>query len=175
MHSIKKLSLVFILQIFLGSFLLQSQVIGDQYNVYFFLLEDCKITQSYIPEIKQLYNHYQNDSINMLAIYSAPSSNNVDIQSFHEKYKIPLKWKLDSLQSLAKLYNITVMPEVMVVNTTTNTLVYQGRIDDRWAAIGKRKNKAEINDLQNCLDHIILGKTPEFYKTQAVGCYLTKL
>ena len=26
----------------------------NQYHVYFFLLEDCKITQAYVPEIKKL-------------------------------------------------------------------------------------------------------------------------
>jgi len=175
MHSSKKLSIIFILQIFFCSFLLRSQGIGNQYKVYFFLLEECKITQSYIPEIKQLVSQFQNDSIQMMAIYPAPSSVGLEIQLFHKKYKIPLEWKLDSTQTFAKLYNITVMPEVIVVNTSTNTLIYQGRIDDRWAAIGKRKSIAGIKDLQNCLSQLILGKIPEFSKTQAVGCYLTKL
>ncbi|MBK9272073.1 MAG: hypothetical protein IPM48_10800 [Saprospiraceae bacterium] len=154
-----------------------SEISGQNptFKVYFFMLEECKITQSYTPEIIRLWSKYQNDSIQMEAIYPAPSSSYSEINQFHKKYQIPLPWKMDSLQSLAKFYHIKVMPEVIIFHQPTKTVLYQGRIDDRWAAIGKRKSRASNRELNDCLENISKGKQFQPFQTEAVGCFLTKL
>lgn len=72
-------------------------------------------------------------------------------------------------------FDITVMPEVVVYAEKTDKIIYQGRIDNLFAAIGKRRSKATEHDLRDCLLKIQKAETILPRKTEAFGCYLTRL
>jgi hypothetical protein len=147
----------------------------NHYQVYFFLLEDCKITQAYIPEINTLQAEFESDSIEFKAFFPNPSSNEQLMAAFYKEYQPGLPCVLDENQAMAKKFNILVMPEVVIYQDNKSRLLYQGRIDNLFAAPGKRRAKATKHELRDCLNKIQKALAIQYLKTDAVGCYLTPL
>ncbi len=148
---------------------------SPQYCVYLFLLEECKITQAYVPEIRSLNEQYRNDSIEWLALFPNPSSSVASVQNFLKKYGLALPWAMDADQKYADQFNIAVMPEVIVWDNHKRRVLYKGRINNLFAHIGKRRNRATEHDLRDVLDAIVRGQQVVIRETQAVGCLLTRL
>lgn len=147
----------------------------NHYQVYFFLLEDCKITQAYIPEIRKLHAEFESDSIEFKAFFPSPSSDQNLVKTFFDEYQPGITCVLDDNQVMAKKFDITVMPEVVVYQDHINKIVYQGRIDNWFAGLGKRRAKATKHELRDCLNKIQKAQAIQYLKTEAVGCYLTRL
>ena len=55
---------------------------------------------------------------------------------------------LDSTQKLVKATGATITPEAAVIGPAGQVL-YRGRIDNVWAALGKRRPAATDHDLRN--------------------------
>ncbi len=144
----------------------------NQYEVKFFLLEDCKISQAYTPEIRQLVKSYASDSIHFEAFFPHPSSTQASVDEFMHDYALPITYQLDKKQSEAKKYGIRIMPEVVVYEQLTKRLLYRGRIDNLFAGLGKRRSVATERELHDCLLAIRSGKNPFIPFTDAIGCFL---
>ena len=63
----------------------------------------------------------------------------------------------------------TVTPEAVVLDAGGKT-VYQGRIDDRYAQLGKKRPEPKVLDLEAALAEFVSGKPVTVAKTNAVGC-----
>ncbi len=145
----------------------------DSITVNFFLLEDCKICQYYAPTIQQLYDDYDNEHITFIGYFPNRYSSEKDIATFKEKYKIPFKLKKEFFQTRTQKYNVTVTPEVVVYNETTDKIIYQGRIDNSYAKLGKRRRVVTEHELSVVLDNINKGSELVKSKTKAIGCLIT--
>lgn len=145
----------------------------SQYKVYFFLLEDCKISQAYISEIKRIEKEFANDSIHFIALFPNATSTEQSVETFNKKYKLPMPCKQDLQRMVADRYQISVLPEVLVINETQHQKLYQGRIDNLFVAIGKRRKKASEFDLKEVLKGIVNGQQLPYRKTAAIGCFLS--
>ena len=64
---------------------------------------------------------------------------------------------LDPQHRLVKLAKATVTPEAVVFGKNGEVL-YRGRIDDQYAALGKKRAAATRHDLFDALDAITAGK-----------------
>ncbi|MBK9995260.1 MAG: hypothetical protein IPP01_15070 [Saprospiraceae bacterium] len=149
------------------------QVKSDKFIVYLFLLEDCKICQSYVKTLNQLQEKYECDSIVFRSFFSSPSSSMEGILKFKEKYHLEIPTFFDSLQLTAKNFGIHVMPECLVYNIAKQQIMYQGRIDNWFAAIGKRRAKPTEFNLLDALESIRQGKEISLKRTNPIGCLLT--
>jgi hypothetical protein len=54
----------------------------------------------------------------------------------------------------------------------TGELLYRGRIDDGYAALGKKRAVVTEHDLRDALDAIAAGKPVKKAKTKAIGCLI---
>ncbi|MBK9107781.1 MAG: redoxin domain-containing protein [Saprospiraceae bacterium] len=148
---------------------------GDpEVQVYFFLLEDCKITKSYIPEIRKIADDYRGTSIDFKAVFSNPSSIPDSVYLFLDSYQLPMDVFFDEDQKLANEFQIRVMPEVVVVHRKLHKIIYQGRIDNLFASLGKKRARATTHELRDCLAALKQGIIPLPKKTEAIGCFLEK-
>lgn len=147
----------------------------SQYKVYFFLLEECKITQAYVKEINRLKKEYECDSIEFKAFFPSPSSEIDLVEKFMKEYQLDLKYEMDVLQMTSSKYDVTVMPEVVLYDESKMKVLYQGRIDNLFAKIGKRRSRATTHELNDCLESIRHGKLIHPFRTDAIGCFLTRL
>jgi len=143
----------------------------DSISAYLFLLDDCVICQDYTPILNDLYEEYKND-VSFIGVFPNFSSKSHKIDAFREKYKIEFPLKTDYFKSLSHQFQATVTPEVVVFNHTTNTLLYQGRIDNKFVKIGKRRQVITSNEFQLVLEAIANGRSVNIEKTIPIGCFI---
>lgn len=141
-------------------------------TVYVFLSETCPICQNYTLTLKELYSKYKDQQIRMIGIFPNHYSTQKEIDAFRKQYSIPFPLTLDADGVFTKHFKAEVTPEVFVEDKT-GKLIYSGRIDDTFYAIGKRRTVITSNELADTLEAISKGKEIKNNKTQAVGCIIS--
>ena len=94
------------------------------------------------------------------------------VAAYRKKFEIPFPVSADSNQSKATELGATIVPEVFVYNAM-DKLIYRGRIDDAFVAIGKRRPKAHTHDLKLALAALLTDSPVPVSKTKPVGCAIT--
>ena len=79
---------------------------------------------------------------------------------------------VDRKHELVKAMGVTITPEAAVVDRR-GKVVYRGRIDDSFAALGQPRRPVRSADLRNALDEIVAGKAIARAETKALGCYIS--
>ena len=141
-------------------------------TVYIFTTTDCPISNRYAPEIQRLAASY-GDQAEFVLVYPVASDTKDVISDHHRKFGYSLEYVRDDGQKLAKRIGVTVTPEVAVMKGST--LLYRGRIDDRFVSLGVERPKATTHDLEDALSAAIAGKPIATTETRAVGCILADL
>jgi hypothetical protein len=67
---------------------------------------------------------------------------------------------------------VTVTPEVVVFDETAGRVLYQGRIDNLFERVGKRRRVVTLHELKDALDAIRNNIPVPVARTTAVGCLL---
>ncbi len=81
---------------------------------------------------------------------------------------------LDTTQKLARQAGATITPEAAIIGPT-GAVLYRGRIDNVYAALGKRRPEATEHDVRKALDELLSGKQASEPRTQAIGCYIPSI
>ncbi|MFZ4426941.1 MAG: hypothetical protein ACOYOO_07270 [Saprospiraceae bacterium] len=144
----------------------------DSFTVCFFLLEDCMITQAYTDVLQSLYREYANDSIGFWGGFPNPVSDEGSMEGFVKKYGLPFPCSVEGAHQLAKAFAVSVTPEVVVFNETAGRVVYQGRIDNLFERVGKRRRVVTFHELKDALEAIRTNVAVPVARTTAVGCIL---
>lgn len=145
---------------------------NDSFVVYVFLLEDCPISEYYTLKLNELHENYCNNDIEFIGLFPNKISSKKRIQQFENEYSIQFELKTDYFQKLTQKYQATVTPEIIVVNTTKDAVVYKGRIDNTFHALGQRRTITTTNELEEVLISIHANNELEFTETKAVGCLI---
>ena len=72
-------------------------------------------------------------------------------------------------------FGAKVTPEVVVFDKTNQQILYQGRIDNTYFRVGKRRAITTRTELDEVLQAIQADEKPAVENTTAVGCFITKL
>lgn len=140
--------------------------------VLFFITSDCPIANSYAPEIQRICSAYAPKGVSCDMVYVDPTLSKADVQKHLKDFGYAsFPAILDSTQKLVKATGATVTPEAAVIGPS-GQILYRGRIDNVWAALGKRRPAATDHDLRTALDEILDGKPVSVSRTQAIGCYI---
>jgi hypothetical protein len=145
---------------------------SDSFTVCFFLLEDCMITQAYTDVMQSLYNEYANDSIGFWGGFPNPVSADTSVKAFVKKYGLPFTCSIEGADQRARAFGVTVTPEVVVFDETAGRVLYQGRIDNLFERVGKRRRVVTLHELKDALDAIRNNIPVPVARTTAVGCLL---
>ena len=82
---------------------------------------------------------------------------------------MPFPFLQDEGAKIARRLLLQVTPEVCVFNSS-GTVVYRGRIDDRYRAGGASTGATPVSDLARALDELLSGKDVSVARTRAMGC-----
>jgi peroxiredoxin len=145
---------------------------GQKATVFFFVLSDCPIANSYAPEINRIVADYAARGVRSYVVYVEDDLSTTAARQHARDHEFKFPALLDPEHRLVKFAQVTVSPEVAVL-APDNTVLYRGRIDDRAAAFGKRRVTPSKRDLRLALDAILEGKPVATPVTKAVGCYIT--
>ena len=141
-------------------------------SVLFFITSDCPISNSYAPEIQRICSEYSPRQVSCDLVYVDPDLTTAAVKKHVQDFgyaAVPAI--LDSSQKLVKAAGATITPEAAVIGPSGQVL-YRGRIDNVYAALGKRRPEATEHDLRKALDEVLSGKPVSTPQTQAIGCYI---
>ena len=143
----------------------------DSLSLYLFLLDDCPICLNYTPLLNDLYTEY-GSRINFQGYFPNFSSKPNKIDHFKETYQIEFPLQTDYYKEHAKKWNAQVTPEAILYNNTTKKIIYQGRIDNKFVRLGKRRNVVTEHNLVNAIELTLESKEvlPTF--AEPIGCFI---
>ncbi len=143
--------------------------------VLFFVTNDCPISNAFAPEIARICAEYGPKGAECTLVYVDPS---ISDETAHAHAKAfghgPYPKVVDRNHELVRLAGATITPEVAVLNPSDKVL-YRGRIDNSFAALGQPRRQATSHDLRDALDAILAGKPAPHPETKALGCYIPDL
>jgi len=145
----------------------------DSITVYYFMLEECKICQYYTPTMIDFYDTYNSDQIGFVGLFPNHFSSPDNIKVFKDKYAIPFPLKKEFFLSRTNQFGVKVTPEVVVYNETTETVLYQGRIDNSYYKLGRRRQVITHYELRDVLDQILAGEEVNVSAAPPIGCYIS--
>lgn len=165
--------LIKLLVILLSSGLVNSatDLKDPDYTVYIFLSEDCPICRYYVNDIKLLYNEFESDEIHIIGVFPNFSSKPEKIKSFVDNYQLSMSTKTDYFKKISTTLGATKTPEVIITDSA-NDIVYKGRIDNAFAALGKRRRVVTEHNLKDILTKLKKGIHPEYSEIESIGCYI---
>lgn len=140
-------------------------------TVLVFVWHTCPVANAYAPEIEKIYNDYKDREVALYLIQTDPDLKLEKAKKHANDYAFSMPVIIDRKHELVKHVGAKMTPEAAVL-LPDGKLVYRGRIDDRQAALGRRRAAASEHDLRNTLDAILAGKKLVPRTTKAVGCYI---
>jgi hypothetical protein len=76
---------------------------------------------------------------------------------------------VDDDRTIAGLARAAVTPQAVVVDAA-GAIRYRGRIDNLYAALGRRRQQVTVHDLRDALDDVLAGRRVSKPETEALGC-----
>lgn len=138
------------------------------WRVLIFLAPLCPICQNMTFDLRQLEADYAGDDVEFVGVFPNTSTTAAQIQSFKDTYSLSMTMMQDTA-GLAETLGAKWTPEVFVLDDR-DSVVYRGRINDRYFAPGKRKPKTKRRDLDAALRDCLAGRPVADPVTDAVGC-----
>ena len=138
------------------------------WRILIFLAPLCPICQNMTFDLRQLEQDYSGKSVEFVGVFPNASTTPAQIALFKETYGLSMNMIQDTA-GWAETLGAKWTPEVFVLDQR-DSVVYQGRINDRYFAPGKRKSKTKRRDLDAALRDCLAGRPVEDPVTDAVGC-----
>ena len=145
---------------------------NPELTVYVFTTTDCPIANRYAPEIQRLAAKFGSQA-RFVLVYPVRTDSLEMILEHKKKFAYSIESVRDTDQRLMKMTGVTISPEVAVMRGSQ--LLYRGRIDDRYAELGKDRQIPTRRDLEAALAATVGGKSVAVKETQAIGCILADL
>ena len=137
----------------------------------FFLAPECPLCENYALVIRELRAAYNPSSVAFYGIFAGNTYTADEITHYMARFRLPVKALRDGDFVLTRYFEATVTPEVFVVNAN-GQVVYQGKIDNWIAALGKKRQQTTRFYLRDALDAALAGENIIVSKTDAVGCLI---
>ncbi len=138
--------------------------------VLVFLDTACPVATRYVPTLNKLHAEAEAGGVALYGVLSNPAITWQTSADFVDEFRITFPVILDSTGDLALRLGPRVMSEAFAISTA-GRVVYRGRIDDRFAAVGKLRMRIDSHDLHNVIETLASGDQSEPYATEAVGCF----
>lgn len=136
-----------------------------------FVLPDCPIANSYAAEYSRLNAEFSSQGIPVVVVYVDPDVTPAKMNEHARQYLLKCPVLLDSQLFWGDRAGATKTPEAAVFSVD-GSLLYRGRIDDKYVKVGKSRVVATSHDLRNALEAILAGKPVANRFTEAVGCHI---
>ncbi|HSH14738.1 MAG TPA: redoxin domain-containing protein [Verrucomicrobiae bacterium] len=140
-------------------------------TVLVFVWHTCPVANAYAPEIERIYQDFKQQGVAFYLVQVDPGLKLEKARQHVKDYGYTMPVLHDAKGVLSQHTGATMTPEAVVLLPDGHK-IYNGRIDDRHAALGKRRPKATVHDLRDTLEAILAGKKLKPRSTEVIGCYL---
>ena len=139
-------------------------------HVLVFTSQECPIANSYAPTLQALAARWRDRPVDLFVVHVDPQLTVAAAMAHAAEYGLPGVVLRDTEQRLAHALGVTRTPEAAVV--TAAGLLYRGRIDDRWQALGLARAEPSQHDLADAVARALAGSSSVQLGPPAVGCLL---
>jgi peroxiredoxin len=135
----------------------------------FFVIQDCPIGNSYVPEMNRIAQAYAARGIRTYAVQADTGATAAITTQYARDYRFAFPMLMDPKQTLVHLAGATVTPQAVLL-TPEGKVLYRGRIDNRVEDFGSQRLQATVPDLRNAIDDVLAGRAPRVPFTKSIGC-----
>ena len=139
-----------------------------------FLSPECPISNQYLPELNRIAKKFADQPVEFYGVVADPGISREEVSNHCRDFGIEFPVFFDTAGLLATACQPTHVPQAFVFDAQ-GTIVYQGRIDDQYAAVGRRREQANEHNLIDAIAATASGKTPTSAQTETIGCRLEPL
>ncbi len=143
-------------------------------TVVLFTRTDCPISNQCAPEICRLHEMYRSRGVEFFLIYVDPNEPAEAIRSHLREYGYPCQGLRDPQHTLVAYCHATTTPEAVVFGRD-HAITYLGRVDDRYADLGRPRAEPTSHDLADAIEATIQDRPVANPRTKAVGCLIADL
>ncbi|MBI3233904.1 MAG: redoxin domain-containing protein [Bacteroidetes bacterium] len=140
-------------------------------SVLIFLSESCPICQKYSPALRKLYKDFSSENIAFYGVFPSMFIVQDSVVTFSKKFNIPFTMLIDSNQEITNILKARITPEVFVLSEE-GKILYKGRIDNMFPAIGRKRFAATSHELQDALSAVISKAAVQVKETEPIGCFI---
>lgn len=138
--------------------------------VFITLSEVCMLSRYYAKEIEHMKNRWAKAEVRFYGVFPNPFSTAPQVEEFMKENQVRFAMLADSGGRFCKANQLKVTPEALVVKN--GLVIYRGRIDDFYVAIGRHKTTTTRRFLEEALQAAQKGKTPVSPFVLPVGCVI---
>jgi hypothetical protein len=145
--------------------------------VLVFLRRDCPVSSRYAPVIQKITQQVAEQAaakVKFWLVFPDKLDSPQSIRKYLADYGYHLPVLLDREHQLAKLSHVQITPEVAVFGGN-HQLVYDGRIDDWYVALGSSRPAPTTHELEDAIRAAETGKPAPKSEVRGVGCYISDL
>jgi len=140
-----------------------------------FISHDCPISNFYSHEISRVCEEYGKKGVRCSLVYVDPRLTDEAAKKHAEEYGHGSYPRIvDRKHELVAQTGATVTPQAVLMRPD-KSIIYSGRIDNFYVALGKKRQVVTEHDLRNALEAATSGKPIAVPKTNPVGCYIPPL
>jgi thioredoxin-related protein len=144
---------------------------GDKGLVIIFHSLGCPFAKMYEARIKDLRTRFQNQGINFILVnpeLGSTPEEQAALKNFIDQSGINTAYLMDEKQELIKLFQISKVPEALLLSKGDNGLEvrYKGAIDNNPQA------ESSVSDryLEKAMNQVLRGEVPTPNQVRATGC-----
>jgi len=143
----------------------------NQAFVLIFVSCECPISNRYAPELRRLHEKFK--AIPFRLVYPNRDESAETIRVHTNQFQLAMGALRDPEHLLVKRSRATVTPEAAVFSRAGD-LLYHGRIDNRYVALGKERPQATEHTLETILQKIIDGQRVRPSSQRPIGCFIAE-
>ena len=147
------------------------EVGANKANVAIFILQDCPVSNGYAPEINRIVTEFGPEGIGFYLVHVDSNLRQDEARKHAEGFGFKCPVLVDRDHKLVRRAKATVAPEAFVIGRD-GVILYRGRIDDRYVAIGKRKPAPTTRDLRDALQAVLEDRPVRNPVTKPLGCFI---
>ncbi|NKB64141.1 MAG: redoxin domain-containing protein [Gammaproteobacteria bacterium] len=147
--------------------------ISKKATIILMLGKECPVSKRFIPRLNELYSVANSLDFNFYGLFPNPWDNAENIRQFQQEYDIHFPLLIDRHATVAKKLKPVASPESFVFDKQ-GTLVYRGRIDNRFASIGVLRTNISRHELADAMEAVFNDSMPAVPYTEPVGCFYGK-
>jgi peroxiredoxin len=137
----------------------------------FFIAAECPVSNFYSPDFARIAHEYGDKGILTYGVHCDEDLTAAAAADHAKEFGLKFPVLLDPKMKLAAAVGARTTPEAFVLSPE-GAVLYHGRIDDRFALNGKRRDEPTKHELEDALRAIIAGKKVEVTESKPYGCPL---
>lgn len=134
-----------------------------------FISVDCPIANRAVPELRALAGELASQGVRFVAVYANADESAADIRRHQAEFAPPGQAARDPDGALVAKFGVRVTPEMVAV-AHDGAVIYQGRVNDQYAAPGVGRPAPTQHDLADALREFLRTGEARGRRIPAAGC-----